>query len=316
MAAIGQPPPLEIIIDRPGGVFAAGETVRGTVCVYSPKALSHNGLFLCAEGHLSTRKAYRGGVFDSLGTSKNVKLLQVEVQLAESGKIPDGKTPFAFDFVIPKGPNTFETYHGMHVEVRYSITAELRRGKLSGNLRETSSFLVVNPGQAYDAAAPCEPITFRLTPEKMKKKATGAEFEIVGQLDCPRMDVTKPLTGHIEILASDPIKSVEVQLIRVEEVVVDASKDKSAREATEIQNIQVADGNVCRGDPGKPFQVPLWLVFPRWFTCASVLTSAFRVEFEVNLVIYFADRFQITQNFPLRLYRAPSRGANPGRAGP
>jgi hypothetical protein len=44
-------------------------------------------------------------------------------------------------------------------------------------------------------------------------------------------------------------------------------------------------------------------VFPRLFTCATILTQEFRVEFEINLIILFTDGHQVTENFPIRLYR-------------
>jgi len=71
-----------------------------------------------------------------------------------------------------------------------------------------------------------------------------------------------------------------------------------AREATEIQNIQIADGNVVRG-----LAIPIYMVFPRLFTCATTISKQFKVEFEVNLIILFADNHMVTENFPIKLYR-------------
>lgn len=45
-----------------------------------------------------------------------------------------------------------------------------------------------------------------------------------------------------------------------------------ARDATEIQNIQIADGDVCRGLP-----IPIYMVFPRLFTCPTLETTNFKV---------------------------------------
>ena len=42
--------------------------------------------------------------------------------------------------------------------------------------------------------------------------------------------------------------------------------------ATEIQNIQIADGNVCRG-----LTIPIYMIFPRLFTCPTLATSSFKV---------------------------------------
>ena len=75
-------------------------------------------------------------------------------------------------------------------------------------------------------------------------------------------------------------------------------QDGLAREATEIQNIQIADGAVCYGWP-----IPIHMVFPRLFTAPTVTSRTFQVEFEVNLVILFTDGHLLTENFPIKLVR-------------
>jgi len=45
-----------------------------------------------------------------------------------------------------------------------------------------------------------------------------------------------------------------------------------AMTATEIQNIQVADGDVCRKLP-----IPIYMIFPRLFTCPTLATSNFKI---------------------------------------
>lgn len=45
-----------------------------------------------------------------------------------------------------------------------------------------------------------------------------------------------------------------------------------ARDATEIQNIQIAEGDVCHGLP-----IPIYMVFPRLFTCPTLETTNFKV---------------------------------------
>lgn len=45
-----------------------------------------------------------------------------------------------------------------------------------------------------------------------------------------------------------------------------------ARDATEIQNIQIAEGDVCHSLP-----IPIYMVFPRLFTCPTLETTNFKV---------------------------------------
>jgi hypothetical protein len=67
---------------------------------------------------------------------------------------------------------------------------------------------------------------------------------------------------------------------------------------TEIQNIQIGEGNVVRGLP-----IPMHMVFPRLFSCPTCISQLFRIEFEVNLIISFGDGFVVSENFPLTLSR-------------
>ncbi|GFO07993.1 Down syndrome critical region protein 3 homolog [Plakobranchus ocellatus] len=66
-----------------------------------------------------------------------------------------------------------------------------------------------------------------------------------------------------------PIKSIEIQLVRVETC---GCAEGYAKDATEIQNIQIAEGDVVRNMP-----IPLYMVFPRLFTCPSLSTNNFKV---------------------------------------
>ena len=45
------------------------------------------------------------------------------------------------------------------------------------------------------------------------------------------------------------------------------------------------------------------MVFPRLFTCPTMATRTFKVEFEVNLVVMLTDGHLITENFPIKLVR-------------
>src|SRR4051812_23621747 len=81
------------------------------------------------------------------------------------------------------------------------------------------------------------------------------------------------------------IKSIELQLVRVESCTY---MEGEAREATEIQNIQISDGNIVRG-----LSIPIFMIFPRLFTCATTIAKQFKIEFEVNLIILFADNHMV-----------------------
>jgi len=197
-----------------------------------------------------------------------------------------------------EGEKLLESYHGVYINTQYVLTVEVRRGMLAKNMKRSVEFILEVP----EARSPkVSPQLFSIVPESLENVRKAAlsripTFKITGQIDSAICSIGHPLTGSVTVEeCSATIKSIELQLVRVETC---AYADGQAREATEIQNIQVADGSVCHGWP-----IPVHMVFPRLFTCPTVLTRNFKVEFEVNLVILFSDGHLLTENFPLKLLR-------------
>lgn len=52
--------------------------------------------------------------------------------------------------------------------------------------------------------------------------------------------------------------------------------------ATEIQNIQIGEGNVCTNLP-----IPIYMIFPRLFTCPTLSTSNFKVGKKLFIIKKF-----------------------------
>jgi len=301
---------IEVSLDRVGSVYKVGELVKGVVNVISSRGSAvHGGISLVAEGVITMAISPKAsGIFDSLlHPAKPLELLKVDISLADTGKFPEGKTPLPFEFRLEpkKGAKLYETYHGVFVNLTYIITVEMKRGRMQNKVKEVIQFNVINPGQSASEKVKPVPIPFKLTADSLKaaKPRDAPSFHIQGQLDAPTWDISKPLTGHVKVVHCDiPLKSMELQLIRVEFI---SAQDGGGKEATEIQNIQIADGNVCRGleEGGNGFEIPMYMIFPRWFTCPTLVTNPFRVDFELNLVIVLEDSHQITENFPIKLYR-------------
>eukprot|EP01114_Cavostelium_apophysatum_P007248 TRINITY_DN1918_c0_g1_i3.p1 TRINITY_DN1918_c0_g1~~TRINITY_DN1918_c0_g1_i3.p1 ORF type:complete len:169 (-),score=35.50 TRINITY_DN1918_c0_g1_i3:41-547(-) len=145
------------------------------------------------------------------------------------------------------------------------------------------------------------PVKFTITPESLENVKKSSlknipKFKIEGKLDTVVCNIGKPLVGEMILEESEAtIKSVELQLVRVETC---GCADGYAKEPTEIQNIQIADGDLPRG-----VTIPVFMVFPRLFTCPTLATRTFKIEFEINLVVMLSDGHLITENFPLRLVR-------------
>eukprot|EP01064_Diplonema_japonicum_P007002 TRINITY_DN14762_c0_g1_i1.p1 TRINITY_DN14762_c0_g1~~TRINITY_DN14762_c0_g1_i1.p1 ORF type:complete len:334 (+),score=45.40 TRINITY_DN14762_c0_g1_i1:69-1004(+) len=299
---------LDIRVDRVGGTYMSGETVRGVVLATTKGGCTHNGIVVRAEGAVALQLSPKAvGIFEAFyNTIKPLKLLAVEIPIVNEGKLPDGTTeiPFEFDLVSKPGSvGLLESYHGVFVSVSYTLTVEMTRGMFQKNVVEQTTFNVMNQGQSWKPEFDEEQqaLPFALDPQTLRnvKKANlqhVPQFRIAGQLDSYTCDIAKPLTGNIRVEAcSQKIKSIELQLVRVEFC---AAAEGVAKEATEIQNIQIADGNIVEG-----LDIPLYMIFPRWFTCPTLVANNFKVEFEVNLVVLLEDNHQITENFPIKLFR-------------
>jgi len=170
-------------------------------------------------------------------------------------------------------------------------------------LRKNLEFFVEIPiySEARAIESRNKPFNFKISPESLKNVKVASkrkipDFLFEGFLDHTSCCVTEAFSGELVIRkCAVDIKSIELQLVRVESCTY---MEGEAREATEIQNIQIADGNVVRG-----LAIPIHMVFPRLFTSSTTLTKQFKVEFEVNLIILFSDNHMVTENFPIKLYR-------------
>jgi len=222
------------------------------------------------------------------------------IDLVKPGKFEDGETEIPFEFKLEPltGQTLYETYHGVFVNIQYLLKADMTRSLLAKNLQKTLEFIV----EIQNSGAPkASPVKFEITPESLENVKKSSlknipKFLIHGYLDSALCNINRPFTGELRLEESEAIiKSIELQLVRVETC---GCADGYAKEATEIQNIQIADGDVCRG-----MAMPIFMVFPRLFTCPTLATRTFKIEFEINLVVMLSDGHLITENFPIRLVR-------------
>ncbi|CAG9133026.1 unnamed protein product [Plutella xylostella] len=149
-----------------------------------------------------------------------------------------------------------------------------------------------------------KPVRCEITPATIRAGDAGAgaarnipPFQVYAEIDSTVCALDKPITGKIRVdSCSARIKSLELQLVRVETV---GGAEGYSRDATEIQNIQVG----C-GDTRRARDLPLHLVLPRLFTCPTTTTVYFKIEFELNIAVIFEDDHLVTENFPILLLRS------------
>jgi hypothetical protein len=303
-------PTLEVRLGRVDKTYRPGDRVTGVVTLISPTPVAHSGLSVRAHGtvkpHADTRGGGGGGGggggFVTSSSARPIDLLDTTIEMAPGGKLPGGvPVPFEFTLEALPGRGLAETYHGVYVSVRYTVSASLARsGFMAKPLEAEVEFVAEVP--SGDAPRAPAPLDFEIKPdslENVKKASVSAipKFLIRGRLSRTACPLDAPFTGEVTVVEGEArIRSIELQLVRVETL---GAGEGRGREATEIQNLQVGDGDVCRGLP-----LPLYMVFPRVFTCPSVVTDTFRVEFEVNVIVAFEDAYSVTENFPITLYRA------------
>lgn len=296
---------IDIRLRKANKTYREGDLLKGIVLVNSSSEMKIDGLTLNCEGFVAMQVSNKNtGVFDAFYNSVNkpITLLNQVVELLPAGsKIAPGLNEFDFEFVLKSkgGDKLFETYHGVFVSITYFIKCELKRKFLAKDCQAKAQFFIQNPPLKIDRTTQV-PIHFSISPESLQKtskeRISIPRFLITGTLDSTVCCLTKPFNGFITVHHSEiPIKSIEIQLVRVETC---GCAEGFSKDATEIQNLQIADGNVC-----PKIQIPIYMTFPRLFTCPSLQTRNFKINFELNLCIIFRDDYLITENFPLQLMR-------------
>ncbi|XP_043852711.1 vacuolar protein sorting-associated protein 26C isoform X1 [Dromiciops gliroides] len=292
---------LDIKIKRANKVYYAGEVLSGVVVISSKDAVQHQGILLTMEGLVNLQLSAKSvGMFEAFCNSvKPIQVISSSIEIVKPGKFPSGKTEIPFEFPLHVKGNKvlYETYHGVFVNIQYTLRCDLRRSLLAKDLTKICEFIIHSTPQKGKSTP--SPVDFTITPETLqnvKERASLPKFLIRGHLNSTNCIITQPLTGELVVEYSEAaIKNIELQLVRVETC---GCAEGYARDATEIQNIQIADGDVCRS-----LSVPIYMIFPRLFTCPTLETTNFKVEFEVNIVVLLQDDHLITENFPLKLCR-------------
>lgn len=296
---------IDIKLKRASKIYHEGEIVAGLILLQTNSDIKHDGIFLTMEGSVNLQLSSKNvGIFDAFYNSvKPIQLVQYTLDVAPPGKIPSSRIPFEIPFELPLKPRgkkpLYETYHGVFVNIQYLIRCDIKRNFLAKDISKTLEFIVEDKFNTKTEKVPSNIVFFKITPESLQNtrdKANVPRFCISGRLDSLYCQLSEPLKGEVIIEHCEAIiKSIELQLVRVETC---GCAEGYSRDATEIQNIQIGEGNVCVNVP-----IPIYMIFPRLFTCPTLCTSNFKVEFEVNLIVIFEDDYLVTENFPIILSR-------------
>lgn len=141
----------------------------------------------------------------------------VTCEVSGPGRLPAGCTQVPFELPLKPRSNRslYETYHGVFVNISYSLRCDVKRSFLSKDLQKTQQFLVQNQPKPKE---PIRSVPFSITPATLSSGAAGApDFLLKGVLDSTKCNIEEPFTGHVILeRCSIPVRSLELQLVRVE----------------------------------------------------------------------------------------------------
>lgn len=213
---------VDIKLNRIDRIFHPHEIVQGQVVISSPKGFSHQGVAMKVEGNARLQVSSDSmGVFESFQNSvKPLEIVYFHLLVAPAGKFPPGisKLPFEFELQGNDDQKLLETYHGVYISIKYEVTCDCVRGIMKKTLHKTLEFVVEVP---LIAPLSDSPRSILITPNSVEKMRMSImpKFHITGKVHRTNCPVNMPFTGEIIVEeAKRPIKSVELQLIRVESV--------------------------------------------------------------------------------------------------
>ncbi|XP_025100328.1 Down syndrome critical region protein 3 homolog isoform X4 [Pomacea canaliculata] len=213
---------LDIRLKRVSKIYKEGDVVSGLVVVQSKGEVQHQGISLVVEGIVNLQLSAKSvGVFEAFYNSiKPIQVLHYPLEIAKPGRLPSGKTEIPFEIPLkPKpGKTLYETYHGVFVNIQYLIRVDMKRSLLNKDLQKQCEFIIEYKDQEERAKA--KPVSFTISPETLvnvKEKQNIPRFKVKGKLESSCIQITKPLKGELTVEQCDaPIKSIEIQLVRVE----------------------------------------------------------------------------------------------------
>ncbi|OTF83730.1 Down syndrome critical region protein 3-like protein, partial [Euroglyphus maynei] len=245
---------LDIRLKRSNKIYNEGESLIGVIVIDSKSDAKHEGISLSVDA-------------------------TVQMQLSS------------------KNVGIFEAFYN---SAKYLLKCELKRPMLNKDIQKVIEFFIEysRPTNSLDismrnlvSSGPTngsKPLNFILTPESIQnvrdvsKKNRVPKFRIKGLIDSTICYIWEPFTGELIIEHCEQlIKSIELQLVRIETC---GCAEGYACEITEIQNIQIGDGDITRNVP-----LAIYMIFPRLFACPTLITNNFKIEFEVKIVIILED---------------------------
>jgi hypothetical protein len=293
---------LNINLDRVDRTYKPGDTITGNLNIHTSSSFAHAGITIEMAGVVGLQYSAKSvGLFEAFYNSlKPVVMVDYKLPIEASGNVKEGVTDIPFEFLLKplEGQELHESYHGVYVNISYMLNANIVKRYFGKDLTKSMEFIVELEKKGDSPKPVREDFDISQNSIEVKKKGLDLpDFRIFGHMDSLTLPINLPITGTLVLEhCSEPIKGIELQLVRLETC---GCADGYAKEATEIQNIQIVDGDLPRG-----VEVPIYMVFPRLFTCPSLLASrTYKIEFQLSIVMMMPDGRLLSKKFPLTLVR-------------
>ena len=297
---------ISLSLDSLNKVYYAGDYIQGSILVINKsKSTLKYDLLVKVVGYYTFRKSGENPpklkALQFYEKSFNV-LTDVYSTLGANNSYRF-KFPLTSDGCSQNHSNLYESYHGVAVSLGYDIYAEaVSAGKTFDSKK--IKVLVFVPGQGITPKFGRKRVTyqFNLNPKniesnKLNDQNLMPKFQIDCFLENINCCVDKPFNGFCNIKeCSTQIKSLELQFLRNEKIHYDDFN--GVGEVSEIQNLQIGDGDVVRN-----LEIPVFMTFPRGFCCANLENKDVCISFEMNLIIVLVNGVVIMENYPVNLWR-------------
>ena len=293
-------------LDSLNKVYYAGDFIQGSVLIINKsKSTMKFDLLVKVVGYYTLRNTkenppkMKGVQF----YKKSFKVLSEQYSTIGANNSYRFKYPLTSDGCEQNLSSLYESYHGVSVSVGYEISAQaVSLGKEFESKKQ--KILVLVPGQGINSKFGRKRVSyqFKLSPKniesiKLTDQNLMPKFEIECFLENINCCVDKPFNGFCNIKeCSTTIKSIELQFLRNEKIL--NKEFEGIAEVSEIQNLQIGDGDVIRN-----LEIPVFMTFPRGFCCASLETQDVCISFEMNLIIVLVNGVVIMENYPVNLWR-------------
>ncbi|CAD8113761.1 unnamed protein product [Paramecium sonneborni] len=302
-----------IKFDKANNTYRLNDFISGQVTINftdpNQKRLEIQSLKWRSEGAISYQNKESHKELQKIMQNQGPQLLHLnQGEFTQEKYILQEKNTFQFKYQLTPYADSriLETYVGVYIAIAYEIQVDLTLS--NGTLIQNKTPFYV---QCVGIDRMGQQINFRelqqkadqflITPDRLMgsqniQNKQGAKFKIHGIIDSKICQFQEGFNGNINVEECESeIRTIDLQMIRVEKL---ENKQGKVLEATEIQLIQIVDGNITRG-----IQVPFNMIFPKFFSCSNLQFKDYSVDFEVNLVVIMYDGFKITLNFPIQIIR-------------